>query len=274
MFRIFIERPVLATVISVIILTLGILGIISLPISQYPDIAPPTIQVQASYSGANADVVLKSVVVPLEQQINGVENMDYITSTAGNDGTANITVFFKIGSDPNMAAVNVQNAVSRATPVLPQEVVKAGITVQKKQTSSLLVLSVYSQDSTYDQTFLQNYVGINLLPVIKRIQGVGDASVPSQMDYSMRIWLNAQAMDSYGLVPDDITAALADQNIQAAPGQIGERAGQSFQYVIKYSGTLLDAKQFGDIVIRSSARSRILRLKDVARIELGALSYF
>ena len=270
----FIERPVLSTVVSIIIVTLGILGMISLPVSQYPDIAPPTIQVQASYSGANADVVLKSVIVPLEQQINGVENMDYITSTAGNDGSANITVSFKIGSDPNMAAVNVQNAVSRATPLLPQEVTRAGVTVQKKQTSTVLIFSVYSDNPAYDQSFLQSYSEINILPVIKRIQGVGDASSPGQMTYAMRIWLNSQVMASYGLVPADVTAALAEQNIQAAPGQFGERSGQAFQYVIRYPGTLVSPQQFGDIIIRSNSRSRLLRLKDIARVELGALSYF
>ncbi|MGY0041210.1 efflux RND transporter permease subunit [Pedobacter sp. NJ-S-72] len=236
--------------------------------------APPTVQVSANYSGASADVVLKSVIVPLEQQINGVENMDYITSTAGNDGSGNITVSFKIGSDPNMAAVNVQNAVSRATPLLPQEVTKAGVTVQKKQTSTLLIFSVYSDNPAYDQTFLQNYVDINIAPEVKRIQGVGDASASGQMDYSMRIWLNPQAMASLWLVPADVTAALSDQNIQAAPGQFGERGGQAFQYVIKYPGTLVDTAQFGNIVIRSNDRSRLLRLKDIARIQLGALSYF
>ncbi|MDB5030074.1 efflux RND transporter permease subunit [Mucilaginibacter sp.] len=274
MLKKFIERPVLSTVVSIIIVTVGLVGLFTLPISQYPEIAPPTVQVQATYSGASADVVLKTVIIPLEQQINGVENMDYLTSTAGNDGSANITVSFKVGSDPNLAAVNVQNAVSRASSLLPQEVTKAGVTVQKKQTSSLLTYSVYSESPAYDQTFLQNYVDINILPVIKRIQGVGDASLPSQMDYSMRIWLNTQAMASYGLVPADITAAIADQNIQAAPGQFGERGGQAFQYVIKYPGTLADTAQFGDIVVRSIARSRVLRLRDVARIEFGALNYF
>jgi HAE1 family hydrophobic/amphiphilic exporter-1 len=274
MLKKFIERPVLSTVVSIIIVTLGIVGLLTLPISQYPDIAPPTVQVQATYSGASADVVLKTVVIPLEQQINGVENMDYLTSTANNDGSANITVSFKVGSDPNLAAVNVQNAVSRASSLLPQEVTKAGVTVQKKQTSSLITYSVYSESPAYDQTFLQNYADINIIPVIKRIQGVGDATLASQMDYSMRIWLNTQVMASYGLIPADITAALAEQNIQAAPGQFGERGGQAFQYVIKYPGTLTDTTQFGDIVIRSLARSRVLRLRDVARIELGALSYF
>ncbi|MDB4999404.1 MAG: multidrug transporter AcrB [Mucilaginibacter sp.] len=274
MLKKFIERPVLSTVVSIIIVTLGLVGLLTLPISQYPNIAPPTVQVQATYSGASADVVLKTVVIPLEQQINGVENMDYLTSTANNDGSANITVSFKVGSDPNLAAINVQNAVSRASALLPQEVTKAGVTVQKKQTSSLITYSVYSENPAYDQTFLQNYADINILPVIKRIQGVGDATLASQMDYSMRIWLNTQVMASYGLIPADITAALAEQNIQAAPGQFGERGGQAFQYVIKYPGTLNDTTQFGDIVIRSNVRSRVLRLRDVARIELGALNYF
>ncbi|MBO9201561.1 MULTISPECIES: efflux RND transporter permease subunit [Niastella] len=270
----FIERPVLSTVISIIIVTLGIIGLVTLPVSQYPDIAPPTIQVQASYPGANADVVLKTVIVPLEQQINGVENMDYISSSAGNDGSANITVSFKQGSDPNMAAVNVQNAVSRASSLLPQEVVRSGVTVQKKQTSTLLILSVYSDNPSFDASFVQSYVEINVLPVIRRIPGIGDASSPSQMMYAMRIWLNPQVMASYGLVPADVSAALAEQNIQAAPGQFGERGGQDFQYIIKYPGTLVDPAEFGNIIIRANAGSRLLRLKDIARIELGALSYF
>ena len=270
----FIERPVLSTVISIIIVTLGVIGLVTLPVSQYPDIAPPTIQVSASYPGANADVVLKTVIVPLEQQINGVENMDYITSTAGNDGSANITISFKQGSDPNMAAVNVQNAVSRATSLLPQEVVRTGVTVQKKQTSTLLIMSVYSDNPSFNASFVQSYVEINVLPVIRRIPGVGDASSPTQMMYAMRIWLNPQVMASYGLVPADVSAALAEQNIQAAPGQFGEQGGQDFQYIIKYPGTLVDPSEFGNIIIRANARSRILRLKDVARIELGALSYF
>lgn len=273
MLKKFIDRPVLSTVVSIIIVTLGVLGLVTLPISQYPEIAPPTIQVAASYDGANADVVMKSIIVPLEQQINGVENMDYITSNASNDGKANITVSFKVGTDPNMAAVNVQNAVSRATPLLPQEVTKSGVTVQKKQNSTILIFSIYSDNSSFDQTFLQNYAAINILPVIKRIQGIGDASSPSQMDYSMRIWLNSDVMASYGLVPSDITAALSDQNIQAAPGQFGERGNQAFQYTIKYTGTLTDKEQFGNIVIRSNSRGRLLRLKDIARIELGAQSY-
>jgi HAE1 family hydrophobic/amphiphilic exporter-1 len=274
MFKKFIERPVLSTVISIIIVTIGVVGLLTLPISQYPDIAPPTVQVQASYAGASADVVLNTVIIPLEQQINGVENMDYVTSTAGNDGSANITVSFLVGSDPDLAAINVQNAVSTATSLLPQDVIKSGVTVQKMQTSTLLTFSIYCDNADYDQTFLQNYAEINIVPVLQRIKGVADATLSSQMEYSMRIWLNTEVMASYGLVPADITAALADQNIEAAPGQFGERGGQAFQYVIKYPGTLTDTAQFGDIVVRSNTRSRILRLRDVARIELGALNYF
>ncbi len=273
MLKTFIERPVLSTVISVIIVILGILGLTSLPISQYPDIAPPTVQVSASYQGANADVVLNSVVVPLEEQINGVENMTYMTSTAGNDGSANITVNFKLGTNPDLAAVNVQNRVTRATSLLPQEVTRAGVTTVKRQSSNLVIFSLYSDVPAYDQTFLQNYALINLVPQIKRIPGVGDATVFGQMDYSMRIWLKPDVMASYGLVPSDISTALAEQNVEAAPGQFGEQGEQSFQYVIKYKGRLKNASEFGDIVIRSVANGHILRLKDIARIELGALSY-
>ncbi|WP_147201947.1 efflux RND transporter permease subunit [Segetibacter aerophilus] len=273
MLRRFIERPVLSTVISIIIVMLGILGLTSLPISQYPDIAPPTVQVSASYQGANADVVLNSVVVPLEEQINGVENMTYMTSTAGNDGTANITVNFKLGTNPDLAAVNVQNRVSRATSLLPAEVTRAGVTTVKRQSSNLVIFSLYSDVPAYDQTFLQNYATINLIPQIKRIPGVGDATVFGQMEYSMRIWLKPDVMASYGLVPSDINAALAEQNVEAAPGQFGEQGQQSFQYTIKYRGRLKNSNEFGDIVIRSVGNGQLLRLRDIARIELGALSY-
>jgi HAE1 family hydrophobic/amphiphilic exporter-1 len=273
MLKRFIERPVLSTVISIIIVMLGILGLTSLPISQYPDIAPPTVQVSASYQGANADVVLNSVVVPLEEQINGVENMTYMTSSAGNDGSANITINFKLGTNPDLAAVNVQNRVSRATSLLPQEVTRAGVTTVKRQSSNLVVFALYSDDPAYDQTFLQNYASINLIPQIKRIPGVGDATIFSQMEYSMRIWLKPDVMASYGLVPSDISAALAEQNVEAAPGQFGEQGSQSFQYVIKYKGRLKNADEFGNIVIRSVGNGQILRLKDIARLELGALSY-
>jgi hydrophobic/amphiphilic exporter-1 (mainly G- bacteria), HAE1 family len=273
MFKKFIERPVLSTVISILIVILGVLGLTTLPISQYPDIAPPTVQVSASYQGANADVVLNSVVVPLEEQINGVENMTYMTSSANNDGTASITVNFKLGTNPDLAAVNVQNRVARATSLLPQEVIRAGVTTIKRQSSNLVIFSLYSDDPAYDQTFLQNYVSINILPRIKRVNGVGDATVFGQMEYSMRIWLKPDVMATYGLVPSDISAALAEQNVEAAPGQFGEQGEQSFQYVIKYSGRLKNAAEFGEIVIRSGGNGQILRLKDIARIELGAVSY-
>jgi HAE1 family hydrophobic/amphiphilic exporter-1 len=273
MFKKFIERPVLSTVISILTVILGVLGLTTLPISQYPDIAPPTIQVSASYQGANADVVLNSVVIPLEEQINGVEDMTYMNSTAGNDGTANITVNFKLGTNPDLAAVNVQNRVARATSLLPLEVTRAGVTTAKRQSSNLVIFSLYSDNPSYDQTFLQNYASINLIPQIKRIPGVGDATVFGQMDYSMRIWLKPDVMATYGLVPSDVSAALEEQNVEAAPGQFGEQGKQSFQYVIKYKGRLKTVNEFDQIVIRSTGNGQILRLKDIARIEMGALNY-
>ncbi len=273
MFNRFIERPVLSTVISVIIVILGVLGITSLPVAQYPEIAPPTIVVSTSYQGANADVVLNSVVVPLEEQINGVEGMAYMTSTAGNDGSARITITFKLGVNPDLASVNVQNRVALATPLLPQEVVRAGVTTRKTQSSNLVIFSLYSDNPAYDQAFVQNYADINLVPVIKRVPGVGDATAFGQMTYSMRIWLKPDVMAAYGLIPDDISAVLAEQNIEAAPGQFGERGAQSFQYTIKYKGRLKNTDEFGNIVVRATPGGQVLRLKDIARIELGALSY-
>jgi HAE1 family hydrophobic/amphiphilic exporter-1 len=273
MFKKFIERPVLSTVISVIIVILGVLGLIALPISQYPDIAPPTVQVSASYTGANADVVLKSVVVPLEEQINGVENMTYMTSSSTNDGSATITIFFKVGTDPDLAAVNVQNRVSRASSLLPQEVTRAGVTVTKSQSTSLLVFSVYSKVKAYDQTFLQNYAKINLIPQIQRVTGVGEARAFGTKDYSMRIWLKPDVMAQYSLIPEDISAALAEQNIEAAPGKFGESGEQSFQYVIKYKGRLTSEQEFGNIVVKAANNGQLLRLRDVARVELGSLDY-
>lgn len=273
MFKIFIQRPVLSTVISVIIVILGVLGLIALPISQYPDIAPPTVNVSASYTGANADVVLKSIVIPLEEQINGVENMTYMTSSATNDGNASIKIFFKVGTNPDLAAVNVQNRVSRATSLLPVEVTQAGVTVTKSQSSNLLIFSLYSDDKAYDQTFLQNYAKINLVPQIQRVVGVGDVTVFGAKDYSMRIWLKPDIMQQYKLIPSDISAALAEQNIEAAPGKFGENGNQAFQYVIKYKGRLTSAQEFGDIVIKSVGNGQMLRLKDVAKVELGSLSY-
>ncbi|WP_442587620.1 efflux RND transporter permease subunit [Pedobacter sp. AW31-3R] len=273
MFKIFIQRPVLSTVISVIIVILGVLGLTSLPIAQYPDIAPPTVNVSASYTGANADVVLKSIIIPLEEQINGVENMTYMTSTATNEGSASIKIYFKVGTDPDLAAVNVQNRVSRATSLLPAEVTQAGVTVTKSQSSNLLIFSLYSEDKAYDQTFLQNYAKINLVPAIQRVTGVGDATVFGSKDYSMRIWLKPDIMQQYKLIPSDISSALAEQNIEAAPGKFGENGDQAFQYVIKYKGRLTTPEQFENIIIKSVGQGQVLRLKDIAKVELGALSY-
>jgi hydrophobic/amphiphilic exporter-1 (mainly G- bacteria), HAE1 family len=273
MFSKFIDRPVLSTVISIIIVILGVLGLISLPVSQYPEIAPPTVSVSANYQGASAEVVMNSVVIPLEEQINGVEDMTYMTSTSNNDGSASINIYFKLGTNPDMAAVNVQNRVSRATSLLPQEVTKAGVTTSKRQSDNILIFSLYSENPDYDMTFLQNYANINILPKIKRVAGVGDASIFGQRDYSMRIWLKPDIMGAYGLVPSDITALLAEQNIEAAPGQLGESADQSFQYVLKYKGRLQSTKEFEDIIVRSTTNGEVLKLKDVARIELGAVNY-
>ena len=273
MFNRFIERPALSTVISILIVVLGVLGLAALPISQYPEIAPPTVIVSASYQGANADVVLNSVVIPLEEQINGVEGMTYMTSSAGNDGSARITVNFNLGTNADNASVNVQNLVARASSLLPQEVTRAGVTTRKTQSSNLVIFSLYSTNPAFDQTFLQNYAEINLVPQIRRVPGVGSATAFGQMDYSMRLWLRPDVMATYGLVPSDIGAALAEQNVEAAPGQFGEQGLQSFQYVIKYTGRLKDTEAFENVIIRSPGNGQILRLKDVARIELGALSY-
>lgn len=269
----FINRPVLSTVISILIVILGLLGLVSLPVSQYPDIAPPTIQVRTTYTGANAQTILNSVITPLEEQINGVENMTYMTSKATNDGEATITVYFKQGVDPDMAAVNVQNRVAMATGLLPQEVVQIGVTTSKRQNSMLEIFTVYSSDDKYDEAFLQNYLEINLLPQIKRVPGVGEAMVWGSHNYSMRIWLKPDVMALYGLTPDDITLALAEQNLEAAPGKFGENGGQSFQYIMRYKGRLQEVPEFEDIIVRASADGQILRLKDVARVELGSLGY-
>jgi HAE1 family hydrophobic/amphiphilic exporter-1 len=273
MLKRFIERPVLSTVISVLLVILGIIGLINLPISQYPNIAPPTVFVSANYSGANADVVLKSVIIPLEEQINGVENMTYMTSSAGNDGSASITIFFKVGTNPDLAAVNVQNRVARATSLLPQVVTQAGVTVAKSQNTNLLIFALYSENKDYDATFLQNYAKINLVPAIQRVNGVGNTQIFTSKDYSMRIWLKPDLMSRYGLVPDDITNALNEQNIEAAPGSFGENSHQSFQYVIRYTGRLKTSAEFGNIVLKSAGNGQLLHLSDVARIELGALDY-
>ena len=273
MFNRFIGDPVLSAVISILIVMLGVLGLVNLPVSQYPDIAPPTIVVSTSYQGASADVVLNSVIIPLEEQINGVENMDYIRSSAGNDGSARITVVFKTGTDPDMAAVNVQNRVATATSRLPQEVTRAGISTFKTQSSNLIIFALTSANPDYDDIFLQNYAEINIIPKIKRVTGVGEARAYGQKDYAMRIWLKPDVMASYGLIPSDVSAALSEQNIEAAPGQFGAEGKQSFQYVIKYKGRLADTKEFEDIIIRSTKDGQFLRLKDIADVELGARGY-
>ena len=268
----FINRPVLSTVISVVIVILGLLGLVSLPVTQYPDIAPPTVRVNTSYQGANAQAVLNSVIAPLEEQINGVENMIYMTSTATNTGDASIEVYFKQGTDPDMAAVNVQNRVSKALGLLPSEVTQVGVTAEKRQTSMLLGFAFFSPDDRYDIKFLENYANINIIPEIKRIPGVGDAMVMGA-DYSMRIWLKPDVMAQYGLMPTDVAAALAEQNIEAAPGQFGEEGDQSFQYIMRYKGRLQTEEEFGDIVVRATSDGEVLRLKDIANIELGRLTY-
>ncbi len=268
----FINRPVLSTVISIFMVILGILGLLFLPITQYPDIAPPTIQVSTTYTGANAQTILNSVIAPLEEAINGVEDMMYMTSSATNTGSATITVYFKQGTDPDMAAVNVQNRVAKAQSLLPAEVTRVGVITQKRQTSMLMVFSLYSPDDRYGVEFLENYAKINVIPLVQRVPGVGDANVVSS-DYSMRIWLKPDVMAQYGLIPSDISSVLAEQNIEAAPGQFGEQGNQSFQYTLTYKGRLKTPEEFENMVIRANIDGTILYLKDVADVELGRLSY-
>jgi len=274
MLRNFIENPVLSTVISIIIVILGLLGMFALPVTQYPEIAPPTVKVATNYQGANAETVMKSVIVPLEEEINGVEQMAYMNSKASNDGSGVITIVFKQGADPDMAAVNVQNRVNQAVSQLPEEVVRYGITTTKQLNSEIFSFMYYTEDEgRYGQEFLENYVHINILPKLKRIGGVGDASVSGGKDYSMRIWLKPNEMAAYGLSPTDIMQVLAEQNVEAAPGKVGENSGQSFQHLLKYTGRLETEREFGDIVVRSTGPGRFLRLRDVADIEMGAFSY-
>ena len=269
----FIERPVMSTVISIIIVILGIIGLVSLPIEQYPDIAPPTVQVSTTYIGADAQTITNSVITPLEDAINGVENMDYMTSSASNDGRANINIYFRQGTDPDMAAVNVQNRVATATSLLPAEVTRTGVTTRKRQSSTLMMIGFYAPNDNYDETFIENYLRINVLPVILRVQGVGDASAFGVHDYAMRIWLRPDDMKKNGLVPSDITAVLNEQNIEAAPGKFGENSTQTYQYTLKYKGRLKSVSEYEDIVIRTLPNGSQLKLKDVADIELGPQSY-
>jgi len=273
MFKKFIERPVLSTVISIIITLLGILSLVSLPITQFPDIAPPTVQVMATYPGANAEVVARAVATPLEESINGVENMTYMTSTSSNDGALILNVYFKLGTDPDLAAVNVQNRVSKATSQIPQEVIQAGISTQKQQNSMIMVPLVYSNDSTYDETFLQNYAKINIIPEIQRVPGVGQAMVFGAKDYSMRIWLKPDRLKAHHLSPQDVLAAIREQNLEAAPGRFGQSSGASFEYILKYKGKFSKNAEYEKIILKSNANGDIIRLKDVARVEFGSFNY-
>lgn len=273
MIKKFIDRPVLSTVVSIIILILGILGLTTLPVTQYPDIAPPTVRVSASYPGANAETVLESVVIPIEEQINGVEGMSYLTSTASNNGSARIEVFFDQGTDPDIAAVNVQNRVARATPLLPREVTQSGVTTQKQQTSSLMFFTVLSENEDYDATYIQNYLNINVLPELQRINGVGDVNVFGAKTYAMRIWLQPEKLASYNLVPADVTAAINEQSLEAAAGALGQNNAESFEYVIRYGGRYNTPEEFEGIIIKALDNGRFLRLKDVADVELDAQGY-
>ena len=272
--KMFIDRPILAACISALILMLGIIGLVNLPMEQYPDIAPPTVQVSATYTGASAATVQKAVIVPLEEEINGVENMMYMTSSATNTGSGAINVYFKQGTDPDMAAVNVQNRVTKAQGTLPGEVTKIGVTAQKRQNSQLILMSLYCTDSNYDydEKFLANYLKINVVPRIQRISGVGEVMVMGN-DYAMRIWLKPDVMAQYGLVPSDIIAVLDEQNIEASTGTLGQDSENTFQYTLKYRGRYETGEEFGNLVIRAAENGNVLYLKDVADIELGTTSY-
>ena len=269
----FIKRPVLSTVISIFFVLLGIIGLISLPIEQYPNIAPPTISIQTFYQGADAQTVLNSVITPLEESINGVENMTYMESTATNAGMAMITVYFKQGADPNMAAVNVQNRVSQAQALLPAEVTRVGVTVSKRQSSNVVMYSLTTDDGRYDDEFLTNYNNINIVPMLKRINGVGDVQTPGMKTYSMRIWLQPDKMKQHKLVPSDVSMALAEQNIEAAPGSFGEQSNQKFEYTMRYKGRLKTPEEYGNIIISSNTNGQTVHLRDVAKVELGGLMY-
>jgi len=268
----FIKRPVLSTVISILIVILGILGVVSLPIEQYPDVAPPTIMVRATYQGANSETVLNSVLAPLEEQINGVEGMTYMTSSATNEGSGSITVYFKQGMDADMAQVNVQNRVSQASSLLPAEVTKAGVQVFKRQSSTVLIIGLVGDDR-YDEQFLSNYADINIIPAIKRVNGVGECESMGAKTYTMRIWLDPVKMKNYSLMPSDISGILAEQNIEAAPGKFGETSDNQYEYTLRYKGRLKTTEEFGNMIIKSDANGQTIRIKDVARVELGGLYY-
>ncbi|MBL7758641.1 MAG: efflux RND transporter permease subunit, partial [Chitinophagaceae bacterium] len=273
MFKRFIERPVLSTVVSILLALLGILSLYTLPVTLFPDIAPPTVQVTATYPGANAEVVARAVATPLEEAINGVEDMTYMTSTASNDGTLAINVYFKLGTNPDLAAVNVQNRVSKATSQVPQEVVQAGISTQKQQNSMIMVPLIYSKDSAYDETFLQNYAKINIIPEIQRVSGVGQAQVFGAKDYSMRIWLKPDRLTAYNLSVQDVLKSIQEQNIEAAPGRFGQSSAASFEYILKYKGKLSKNEDYENIILQTAPDGGVIRLRDVARVEFGSFSY-
>ena len=270
--KVFIERPVLSIVISVAIVLIGCISLFTLPIEQFPSIAPPTVEVTTSYPGANAETVQKSVIIPLEEAINGVENMTYINSTASNAGDVYITIYFKQGTDPDMAAVNVQNRVSKAQGQLPADVTRIGGVTNKQQKSMLKAVTLWSPDDSYDTQFLNNYLAINVIPRLKRITGVGEVTLLGS-NYSMRIWLKPDVMAQYGLVPSDVTTALSAQNIESATGAFGENYEGVFQYTMRYKGRLVTPEEFGDIVIKSLPTGEVLRLKEIARVQLGDEAY-
>lgn len=272
MFKNILKKPVLATVISILIVIAGGLGLLSLPITTYPDIAPPMVQVSTNYTGANAEVVLKSVIAPLEEQINGVEGMTYITSTASNDGNAQIKVYFELGYDPDMAAVNVQNRVSAASSKLPSAVTTYGVTTEKMQNTILLMVSFFSENPDYDEVFVENYVRINILPELQRVNGVGRVNVFGAGDYSMKVWMDPDKMAALNLIPSDIAAAIQEQNIEAAPGKFGQDSKSAFEYTIRYKGKFVEPSEYENIVIKAYSDGRILKLKDVARVELDAFN--
>ncbi|MXV51287.1 efflux RND transporter permease subunit [Pedobacter sp. HMF7647] len=273
MLKKFIERPVLSTVVSILLLLLGIISLIGLPITQFPDIAPPTVQVTASYPGANAEVVARSVATPIEEAVNGVENMTYMTSNSSNDGTMSLNVYFKQGTDPDIAAVNVQNRVSKALSQIPQEAVQTGVSTQKVQNSIIMFVALASKDTAYNETFLQNYIKINLIPQLQRIPGVGQAQPFGTHDYSMRIWLKPDRLTSYNLTPADVTGAIKDQSLEAAPGRLGENSKEVFEYVLKYKGKLSKVNDYENVIIKANSDGSVIRLKDVARVEFGSYTY-
>ncbi len=270
--KMFVKRPILSASISVLIVLVGVIGLVNLPMEQYPDIAPPTITVSATYTEANAETVLNSVVTPLEDAINGVEDMTYMTSQSTNTGSASITVYFKQGTDPDMTTINVKNRVSQAEGNLPAEVTKVGVTVQKRQSGFLKILTLYSPDNRYDQNFITNYFNINIEPKLLRVNGVGEVMTMGE-EYAMRIWLNPQKLAAYNLEPSDVVTALDAQNVEAATGTLGEDSENVFQYTLKYRGRFRSAEEFGNIVIKAGNGGEVLRLKDVARVELGSQSY-